>query len=63
MIYGNGKGLWPLGTTKGTGMIMLGILKTFAVFKHFNSGVRVGAGLTKLVALIPNKNDSISAGL
>jgi hypothetical protein len=44
-------------------MITLGILKTFAVFKHFNSGVRQGAGLTKFVALIPNKNDSISAGL
>jgi hypothetical protein len=44
-------------------MIISGSLNTLAVFKHFNSGVKDGAGLTKLVELIPNKNDSISAEL
>jgi hypothetical protein len=28
-----------------------------------NSGTKIGAGLTKLVELTPNKNDSISGAL
>jgi hypothetical protein len=39
------------------------VLKTLAVCKHFNSGVKGGARFTRLVELIPNKKDSISAGL
>ena len=31
----------------------------FAIFKHFNSGVRQGAGLTKLVEFIPKTDNMI----
>jgi hypothetical protein len=47
----------------GTGIITGLCSNTFAEDKHINMGVNGGAGVTKFVELMPNKNDSTDIGL